>query len=53
MGLVVADPGPINYLMLIGDVELLPELFEKVLRKLGSESILQNPKQHRGSQPYG
>jgi len=29
--LVIADAGPLNYLILIGHVELLPVLFEKVL----------------------
>jgi predicted nucleic acid-binding protein len=29
--LVVADTGPINYLILIGCIELLPGLFEKVI----------------------
>jgi predicted nucleic acid-binding protein len=27
--LVVADTGPINYLILIGHIDLLPQLFEK------------------------
>jgi predicted nucleic acid-binding protein len=31
MRLVVADTGPLNYLVLIGDIELLPKLFERVL----------------------
>jgi predicted nucleic acid-binding protein len=31
MRLVVADTGPLNYLVLTGDIELLPKLFEKVL----------------------
>ncbi len=31
MRLVVADTGPINYLILIGHVDLLPRLFESVL----------------------
>ena len=31
MRLVVADTGPINYLILIGCVDLLPSLFETVL----------------------
>jgi len=30
MRLVVADTSPLNYLVLIGQVELLPALFEKV-----------------------
>jgi predicted nucleic acid-binding protein len=30
MRLVVADTGPLNYLLLIGAVELLPRLFERV-----------------------
>lgn len=30
MRLVVADTSPLNYLVLIGQVEILPKLFEKV-----------------------
>lgn len=30
MRLVVADTGPLNYLVLIGESEILPKLFEKV-----------------------
>ncbi len=31
MQLVVADTGPLHYLVLTGDVALLPKLFERVL----------------------
>ena len=31
MPLVVADTGPLHYLVLTGDIELLPKLFERVL----------------------
>jgi predicted nucleic acid-binding protein len=31
MRLVVADTGPLNYLVLIGHIELLPKLFQRVL----------------------
>jgi len=31
MRLVVADTGPLNYLVLTGDIELLPKLFGRVL----------------------
>ena len=31
MRLVIADTGPINYLILIGHIDLLPALFEKVI----------------------
>lgn len=30
MRLIVADTGPINYLVLIGYIDLLPQLFEKI-----------------------
>lgn len=30
MRLVIADIGPINYLILIGHIDILPELFEKI-----------------------
>ena len=33
MRLVVADTGPLNYLVLIGSVDLLPKLFEKVFKR--------------------
>jgi predicted nucleic acid-binding protein len=29
--LVIADTGPINYLLLIGQIEILPSLFDKVI----------------------
>lgn len=31
MRLVIADTGPVNYLILIGSIDLLPSLFEKVI----------------------
>ena len=31
MRLVVADTGPVNYLLLIGHIEILPALFDKVI----------------------
>ena len=31
MPLVVADTGPLHYLVLTGDIELLPKLLERVL----------------------
>ena len=31
MQLVVADTGPLHYLVLTGDIELLPKLFERAL----------------------
>ena len=31
MRLVIADTGPINYLILIGQVDILPRLFERVI----------------------
>jgi predicted nucleic acid-binding protein len=35
MRLVVADTGPLNYLVLIEAIELLPKLFEKVFAPEG------------------
>jgi predicted nucleic acid-binding protein len=29
--LVIADTGPVNYLVLIGHIAILPEMFEKVI----------------------
>jgi hypothetical protein len=31
MQLVVADTGPINYLILIGHIDILPAMFPKVI----------------------
>ncbi len=31
MRLVIADTGPVNYLILIGSIEILPRLFERVV----------------------
>ena len=31
MQLVIADTGPINYLILIGHIDILPALFEQVI----------------------
>jgi len=31
MQLVVADTGPVNYLLLIGHIDILPALFENVI----------------------
>ncbi|MBV9035078.1 MAG: hypothetical protein JO182_11360 [Acidobacteriaceae bacterium] len=31
MRLVIADTGPVNYLLLIGHIEILPALFEAVI----------------------
>jgi predicted nucleic acid-binding protein len=29
--LVIADTGPVNYLILIGHIDLLPRVFERVI----------------------
>jgi predicted nucleic acid-binding protein len=44
MGVVVADTGPLHYLVLTGDIALLPQLFAKVLtpERVGDE--LAHPK---------
>ena len=31
MTLVVADTGPINYLILIGEIDILPKLFDQIV----------------------
>jgi predicted nucleic acid-binding protein len=33
--LVIADTGPVNYLILIGHIDILPALFEKVILPSG------------------
>ena len=43
MRLVIADTGPINYLVLIGNIDLLPVLFEKVILPSTVEAELADP----------
>ena len=43
MRLVIADTGPINYLVLIGSIDLLPVLFEKVILPSAVEAVLTDP----------
>jgi len=40
--LVIADTGPINYLILIGHVDLLPRLFERVVLPSAVQAELAN-----------
>jgi predicted nucleic acid-binding protein len=42
--LVIADTGPINYLVLIGHIEVLPKLFEKVILPAVVRDELARPK---------
>ena len=44
MILVVADTSPINYLVLIGEIELLPKFFERVLLPEAVKSELSDEK---------
>jgi predicted nucleic acid-binding protein len=41
--LVIADTGPVNYLVLIGNIDLLPVLFEKVILPSAVEAELSDP----------
>jgi predicted nucleic acid-binding protein len=41
--LVVADTGPINYLILIGHIELLPRVFERVVLPAAVQTEISNP----------
>ena len=43
MKVVIADTAPINYLVLIGHVEILPKLFEKVVLPSAVKDELSNP----------
>ncbi|MGA2743042.1 MAG: hypothetical protein ABSG65_37110 [Bryobacteraceae bacterium] len=43
MRLVIADTGPINYLVLIGNIDLLPVLFERVILPSAVASELSDP----------
>lgn len=44
MQLVISDTGPINYLVLIGHIELLPTLFERVIMPFAVREELSAPK---------
>jgi predicted nucleic acid-binding protein len=41
--LIIADTGPINYLVLIGSIDLLPILFEKVILPSAVQAELTDP----------
>jgi predicted nucleic acid-binding protein len=41
--LVIADTGPINYLLLIGHIEILPALFEKIVLPEAVRQELDDP----------
>ena len=43
MRLVIADTGPINYLVLIGHIDVLPRLFEKIALPRAVQAELSNP----------
>ncbi len=43
MQLIVADTGPINYLILIGHIDILPVLFEKIILPFAVKEELTNP----------
>ena len=47
MQLVIADTGPINYLILIGHIDILPALFEKVILP----AIVRDELRHRKAPP--
>jgi predicted nucleic acid-binding protein len=41
--LVIADTGPVNYLILIGQIELLPRMFEKIALPVAVQAELADP----------
>jgi predicted nucleic acid-binding protein len=41
--LVIADTGPVNYLLLIGHIDILPALFDKVILPSVVKNELANP----------
>jgi predicted nucleic acid-binding protein len=41
--LVIADTGPINYLVLIGNIDVLPRMFEKIALPLAVQTELSDP----------
>ncbi len=42
--IVIADTGPINYLVLIGEIEVLPELYDRILTRRLICSELEHPR---------
>ena len=42
MRLVIADTGPVNYLILIGHIDVLPRMFERVVLPTAVQSELSN-----------
>ena len=44
MRLVIADTSPINYLLLIGHIDILPALFDKVILPAAVRDELKHPK---------
>ena len=47
MRLVIADTGPVNYMILIGHIDVLPALFEKVILP----AIVRDELKHRKAPP--
>jgi predicted nucleic acid-binding protein len=45
--LIIADTGPINYLVLIGSIDLLPILFENVILQFGAGREHESGFRHR------
>lgn len=43
MQLVIADPGPVNYLILIRHIDLLPRMFESVVIPVAVQAELSSP----------
>jgi hypothetical protein len=41
--LVIADTGPVNYLVLIGEIDLPPRMFEKIALPLAVQAELADP----------
>jgi predicted nucleic acid-binding protein len=50
--LVIADTGPVNYLILIGHIELLPALFERVILPVAVRRELADPDAPREVQAW-
>lgn len=43
MRLVIADTGPVNYLILIGQIDLLPRMFEQIALPVAVQAELSDP----------
>jgi predicted nucleic acid-binding protein len=51
--LVIADTGPVNYLLLIGHIDILPALFQRIVIPAAVRDELKSRKARRSSSNNG